>query len=149
MISGFRQHGIALNLTLASLAVGTALTLALVGAGCFIAIGIGLDITYMQMLIILTVVICVISLPISIGGHGVREGIFVLMFAAFGVINVDPQTGNGQEPAVLFSLLFFAIPLIWSLVGGVVYLTFRHNYGPIAKNCMSDELPNLVPPTDN
>jgi len=149
VISGFRQHGIELNLTLASLAVGTALTLALVGAGCFIAIGIGLDITYMQMLIILTVVICVISLPISIGGHGVREGIFVLMFAAFGVINIDPQTGSGQEPAVLFSLLFFAIPLIWSLVGGVVYLTFRHDYGPISKHSVSVELPNLLPPSGN
>ena len=149
VMSGFRQHGIAHNLTLASLAVGTALTLALVEAGCFIAIGIGLNITYMQMLIILTVVICVISLPISIGGHGVREGIFVLMFAAFGVINIDPQTGSGQEPAVLFSLLFFAIPLIWSLVGGVVYLTFRHDYGSISKHSISDELPNLLPPAGN
>lgn len=130
-ISGFRQHGIAPTLTLAALAVGTVLTLALVAAGSCIAIGIGINLTYMQMLIILTVVICVISLPISIGGHGVREGIFVLMFAAFGAINIDRQMGSGQEPAVLFSLLFFAIPLIWSLVGGVVYLSFRHDYGPI------------------
>jgi len=128
-ISGFRQHGIALSSTLAGVAVGAALTLALVAAGICIAIGIGLNVTYLQMLIILTVVICVISLPISIAGHGVREGIFVLMFAAFGVINIDRQTGGGQEAAVLFSLLFFAIPLIWSLVGGIVYLTFRHDYG--------------------
>jgi len=128
-IISFRQHGIALSSTLASFAVGTVLTFALVAAGCCIAIGIGLNVTYMQMLIILTVVILVISLPISIGGHGVREGIFVLMFATFGVINIDQKTGNGQASAVLFSLLFYAIPLIWSLLGGIVYLTFRHEYG--------------------
>ena len=57
----------------------------LVLAGYSIALGIGLHVTYMQLLVIMTVAICVISLPISIGGHGVREGIFVLMFAAFGV----------------------------------------------------------------
>jgi hypothetical protein len=128
VVSGFRQHGVALRLTLAALGVGTVLTLALVAAASCIAIAIGLNVTYPQMLIILAVVICVISLPISIGGHGVREGIFVLMFAAFGAINIDRQTGTGQELAVLFSLLFFAIPLIWSLVGGIVYLAFRHDY---------------------
>lgn len=131
-ISGFRQHGKALTLTLSGLVAGTALTLALVGAGSCIAMGIGLNVTFMQMLIVLTVVICVISLPISIGGHGVREGIFVLMFSVFGAINIDRQTGSGQESAVLFSLLFFAIPLILSLVGGVVYLTFRHDYGAVS-----------------
>jgi uncharacterized protein (TIRG00374 family) len=137
-VSGFRQHGSALTLTLSGLAVGTVLTLALVAAGSCIAIGIGLEVSYMQMLIILTVVICVISLPISIGGHGVREGIFVLMFAAFGVINIDRQTGSGQESAVLFSLLFFAIPLVLSLVGGIVYLTFRHDYGTLVLKPKAD-----------
>ena len=80
------------------------------------------------MLVIITVVICVISLPISIGGHGVREGIFVIMFTAFGLIRLNQQSGAGQETAILFSLLFFAIPLVWSLVGGIVYLSFRHDY---------------------
>lgn len=128
VISGFRQHGSALNMTLASLAVGMVMTVVLVAAGYYIGIGIGLTVIYSQMLVIMTVVICVISLPISIGGHGVREGIFVIMFSAFGVINIDRQLGGGQEAAILFSLLFFAIPLVWSLVGGIVYLSFRHDY---------------------
>jgi uncharacterized protein (TIRG00374 family) len=128
VISGFRQHGVALKLTLASLIAGIVMTAMLIAAGYCIGIGIGLAVTYMQMLVIMTVVICVISLPISIGGHGVREGIFVIMFTAFGVISANRQTGGGQEIAILFSLLFFAIPLIWSLVGGIVYLIFRHDY---------------------
>jgi glycosyltransferase 2 family protein len=113
---------------LASLAVGMVMTAVLVAAGYYIGIGIGLTATYTQMLVIMTVVICVISLPISIGGHGVREGIFVIMFTAFGVTSVNSQLGGVQETAILFSLLFFAIPLLWSLVGGIVYLIFRHDY---------------------
>lgn len=128
VISGFRQHGVALTMTLASLAVGMVMTAVMVAAGYYIGIGIGLTVTYTQMLVIMTVVICVISLPISIGGHGVREGIFVIMFTAFGVTSVNSQLGGVQETAILFSLLFFAIPLIWSLVGGIVYLIFRHDY---------------------
>jgi glycosyltransferase 2 family protein len=129
VVSGFRQHRTARKLTLRGLVAGVALTIVLVAAGYCVAIGIRLNVTYLQMLVIMTVVICVISLPISIGGHGVREGVFVIMFAAFGVIDVNRQTGVGQEPAVLFSLLFFTIPLFWSLIGGIVYLTFRHDYG--------------------
>lgn len=128
VISGFRQHGNVLNMTLASLAIGIIMTAVLVAAGYYIGVGIGLKVTYLQMLVIMTVVICAISLPISIGGHGVREGIFVIMFSAFGVINIDRQLGGGQEAAILFSVLFFAIPLIWSFVGGLVYLSFRHDY---------------------
>jgi uncharacterized protein (TIRG00374 family) len=128
MVSGIRQHGAALNLTLASLLAGIAMTAVLTAACYCIGIGIGLTATYMQMLVILTVVICVISLPISIGGHGVREGIFVVMFATFRVSSEDPQLGDGQETAILFSLLFFAVPLIWSLIGGIVYLSFHHDY---------------------
>jgi hypothetical protein len=126
VVSGFRQHGVALKWTLASVVTGIAVTLALNLAGYCIARGIGLDVTYARLLIITTVVVCVTSLPISIGGHGVREAIFVLMFAAFGVAAVDRSIGSGQELAILFSVLFFTVPLVWSIVGAIVYLTFRH-----------------------
>ena len=128
IVSGFRQHGIALRLTLASIGIAVAVTLGLTLAGFCIAVGIGLDVSYPQLLVILTVAICITSLPISIGGHGVREGIFVIMFAAFGVVSTDASVGAGRETAILFSLLFFAIPLVWSMVGGVIYLVFRHDY---------------------
>jgi uncharacterized protein (TIRG00374 family) len=128
LISGLRQHGSALNLTLASFIAGVTMTAVLIAASYCIGIGIGLTITYLQTLVILTVVICVISLPISIGGHGVREGIFVAMFAAFGVSSENRYSGSGEETAILFSFLFYVIPLIWSLAGGIVYLSFRHDY---------------------
>jgi glycosyltransferase 2 family protein len=125
VVSGFRQHGRAPGLTLGSVAAGIAVTLVLIAGGYCIARGIALPVGYLELLVIITVAICVTSLPISIGGHGVREGIFVLMFAAFGAIALDR---GGSETAILFSVLFFAIPLVWSLAGGVLYLTFRHDH---------------------
>lgn len=128
LIAGFRQHGQSKYLTLKAILSSFVLFFLVFTAGYSIARSIHLDVTYVQILIILSVVTCVISLPISIGGHGIREGAFVIMFAAFGVITIDKQTGAGQEPAILFSILFFTLFLIWSLFGGLVYLTFQHDY---------------------
>jgi uncharacterized protein (TIRG00374 family) len=132
IVSGFRQHGVARRQALASVAAAIVLTLVLILAAYCIAMAIQMQVTYGQLLVIVTVAICVISLPISIGGHGVREGIFALMFAAFGVLTVGESTGAGKASAILFSLLFFALPLVWSLAGGVVYLVFRHDYAQVA-----------------
>ncbi len=125
LIAGFRQHGRSRRLSFEAMACGLAICFIVFTAGYCIALAIHLDVTYMQILTILAIVTCVISLPISIGGHGVREGMFVIMFSAFGIITIDKQTGVGQEPAVLFSILFFALLFVWSLVGGLVYLTFN------------------------
>ncbi len=128
LIAGFRQHGQSIYLTLKAILCSFALFLFFFTAGYSIARAIHLDVTFMQILIILSVVTCVISIPISIGGNGIREGAFVIMFAAFGVITIDKRTGGGQEPAILFSILFFALFSVWSLLGGLVYLIFQHDY---------------------
>jgi hypothetical protein len=130
-VSALRQHRVAPAWTLGAVAVAAALTLALVAAAMCIAIALGIEVTYMQMLILLTIAICVISLPISIGGHGVREGIFVILFGAFGVPGAGGQGASSQEQAVVFSLLFFAVPLVWSVVGGFVYIGYSHDYGRV------------------
>jgi hypothetical protein len=136
VIAGLHQHGVALKLTLASFATGTVMTAVFIAACYCIGVGIGLSVTYLQMLVIMTIVTCVISLPISVGGHGVREGIFVIIFTTSGLISVDQQLATSRETAILFSLLFFAVPMVWSLVGGIVYFSFRHNYG-LAKSVNS------------
>lgn len=57
------------------------------------------------------------ALPISVGGTGVREGLFQsLLHALCGVKEAD---------AVVISLTGFAIILFWGLVGGVIYLFYR------------------------
>ncbi len=132
LVEAFRKHGSSVRLTLEAIACSIAIWFIVYTAGYCIALAMNLKVTYMQILVTLSIVTFVISLPISIGGHGVREGTFVAMFALFGIIAIDRQTGRGQEPAVLFSLLFFGLFLVWSLVGGLAYLTFRHNFETIA-----------------
>lgn len=125
LVAGFRRHGQALRLTVAAIGCSIVIYLIVFLAGLYLGNAVGLRMTYPQVLMILSVVICVISLPISIGGHGVREGAFVLLFAAFGLVSADGHTGAGYETAILYSLLFFALFLVWSLVGGLIYITFR------------------------
>lgn len=127
LIRGFRQHGKSLPLTLEAIACSIAIHLLIFTAGYCIGVAIHLEATYIEVLVVLAVVTCVVSLPISIGGHGVREGAFVLLFAVFG-ITIDQQTRVSQEPAVLFSVLFFLLLSVWSLMGGLVYLTFQRSY---------------------
>jgi uncharacterized membrane protein YbhN (UPF0104 family) len=57
------------------------------------------------------------ALPISIGGHGVREGALAAVLVLFG-----HRAGPGSALSVLV-LAFWAMTVTWSLVGGLVALT--------------------------
>ena len=61
------------------------------------------------------------ALPITPSGLGVRENLFVFMLA-------DPSIAVAATPALSLSLLAYAGSLLWSLVGGVVYLMFREKH---------------------
>jgi glycosyltransferase 2 family protein len=66
---------------------------------------------------ILTIVNMLIALPVSMNGVGVRE----LLFKSFlGLLGLDGNT------AVTFSLTFFVLNLVWSLLGGAFYHLYRH-----------------------
>ena len=66
---------------------------------------------------ILMIVNMLIALPISISGFGVREFFFIKFF---GLLNID------SNHAFAFSLTFFALNLLWSLIGGPFYFLYRH-----------------------
>lgn len=124
-IDGLRHHLKSPRLMAGAAACSVMIQFIVFTAGYCISRSIALEATYFEMLAAISVVTCIISLPISIGGHGVREGAFVVMFAMFGVIAVDHRTGVGEEPAIVFSVLFVALLSIWSLIGGLVYLAFK------------------------
>lgn len=66
---------------------------------------------------VMPIINTIASLPISVGGAGVREGLFqTLLNALFGVPKAD---------AVVISLLGACMVLFWGLVGGVIYLFYR------------------------
>jgi hypothetical protein len=69
----------------------------------------------------LAVAYTVASLPLSIGGHGVREGSLVLVLGWFGLSTSAP----------LLAVAFLALTLLWCAAGGAVYLlSSRPDPGP-------------------
>jgi uncharacterized membrane protein YbhN (UPF0104 family) len=79
-------------------------------------------------LCILPVILFLTAIPVSISGLGIREGLSVLFF---GLAGVPPEQATAMGLAVFF------INLLWSLVGGVVYLTYESrlkrsaNFSPV------------------
>jgi uncharacterized membrane protein YbhN (UPF0104 family) len=82
------------------------------GAKAFAA-GLNLLSIYCVMPIVATVT----ALPISIGGAGLREGLFIQIL---GALYATPES-----IATLVSLSGFMMQVFWSLVGGAVYLGYR------------------------
>ena len=66
---------------------------------------------------ILAMVNMLIALPISISGVGVREQLFTWFFA---LLDID------KAHAVVFSLTFFTLNIVWCLAGGPFYFLYRH-----------------------
>jgi uncharacterized protein (TIRG00374 family) len=82
------------------------------GAKAFAA-GLNLLSIYCVMPIVATVT----ALPISIGGAGLREGLFIQILGAL--------YSTPESIATLVSLSGFMMQVFWSLVGGAVYLGYR------------------------
>jgi uncharacterized protein (TIRG00374 family) len=84
------------------------------------ALARGLDINVPPLLLsmIVPTIICLAALPITPSGLGVRENMYVWMLG-FPEIAVTPTR------ALALSLLAYAGSLLWSVVGGAVYLAFK------------------------
>ncbi|MEI8293714.1 MAG: lysylphosphatidylglycerol synthase transmembrane domain-containing protein [bacterium] len=66
---------------------------------------------------VMPIVATVTALPISVGGAGLREGLFIKIL---GALYQTPES-----IATLVSLSGFMMQVFWSLVGGAVYLAYR------------------------
>ena len=90
-----------------------------------IAIGLGLGLPmgehFRVLLLIVPAIICISALPITPSGIGVRENLYVWLLTAT-AIGIEAKT------ALSLSLLAFAGSLLWSLIGGAVYLAFRSRH---------------------
>jgi uncharacterized protein (TIRG00374 family) len=86
-----------------------------------LAWGLHLKIPPLALFVIVPIVICISALPITPSGLGVRENLFVMMLAT-------PSIGVPETSALSLSLLTLAGSLIWSLVGGVVYVSLKERH---------------------
>jgi uncharacterized membrane protein YbhN (UPF0104 family) len=86
-----------------------------------IAWGLNLTINPIALFVIVPMIICISALPITPSGLGVRESLFVVMLTDVS-IHVDPTR------ALSLSLLAYFGSLIWSVIGGVVYMAFKQKH---------------------
>lgn len=70
---------------------------------------------------VLPIVTTIASMPVSLSGIGVREGLFQKIFATL--------YGTPESLSVMISLTGFLMTVFWGLVGGVVYLVYRPSGG--------------------
>jgi uncharacterized protein (TIRG00374 family) len=83
--------------------------------------GQGLHISPVALFVIVPIIICISAIPITPSGLGVRENLFVFMLT-------DPTIGVPGTSALSLSLLAYAGSFCWSVIGGVVYMTFKERH---------------------
>ncbi len=120
-----RAYGRSLPLSLSALILACLVHLTNFTAAWLIIRSLGLEVDWISAIVMMAIILTTMALPISISGHGVREAMFILMFTLFGLIG-EKAGMRGSEYAVAASFLYFARDLVWSGIGGLVYLTYSH-----------------------
>lgn len=84
----------------------------------FIALSLGININIIYFFIFIPIISAITLLPISVGGLGLRESLFVVYFAKAGVI---------KQLALAMSILSFSFVIFYAAIGGLIYvLTVRY-----------------------
>lgn len=86
-----------------------------------LAWGLGLALELRHLFAIVPMITCMVVIPLTPSGLGVRENLFVLMLAV-------PLIGVEHTAALSLSLLCTAGSLCWSVVGGLVYAGLRQKH---------------------
>ncbi|MBT3306925.1 MAG: flippase-like domain-containing protein, partial [Alphaproteobacteria bacterium] len=82
----------------------------------FLAMGLDLKVTLVDCLTLMPLVVLIMTIPISIGGWGVRETAMVALFGLIGVSN---------EGALVLSVLIGLVGMVSALPGGLIWLLSR------------------------
>jgi len=78
-----------------------------------ISLALGLELKFHVFIFIIPFIVLAASVPVTIGGIGIRENALVFAITSFGI---------AQGQATLFSLIILAIILIIGMMGGMIYL---------------------------
>ena len=81
---------------------------------------LGVDVPLMVFFALFPVITVIAAIPLTPGSLGVRESLFVTLFAAVQI---------GDETAMSLSLLVYAGSLVWSLFGGAIFLGYAAGEG--------------------
>jgi hypothetical protein len=78
---------------------------------------LSVDITTGALLTVMPIILTLASMPISVGGTGVREGLFAALLV--------PLCNVPQAEAFTLSLTGFILTAVWGMIGGLIYLLYR------------------------
>ena len=106
----FSQHRQALAL---SAGLSLFLQFAIVYYHYLIAQQLDISISFLELLVFIPIIVVVTMLPISLGGLGLKEGLWIYLFV---------RVGNSAEEALVLSLVITAFSWILSLPGAIILL---------------------------
>jgi uncharacterized protein (TIRG00374 family) len=118
LLRQFAHHPSALIL---SLGLSLALMLAIVYYHYLIAQQLHILVSYFELIVFIPIITVVTLLPISLGGLGIKEGLWIYLFSRVGI---------SIEQALLLSLTMTGLALMISLPGGVILLMDALNQSP-------------------
>ncbi len=111
-----------------------------------LAMGLELSVTWLDCLVLVPPVLMIMTVPISIGGWGVRETAMVSMFGLIGV---------PSEGALVLSVLFGLVGIALTIPGGLVWLATRDKgenmdfkTPDLASETTSEEVENPIAPSN-
>jgi len=110
LLRKFAQNRTALAL---SMGLSMLLQLAIVYYHYLVAQQLKIPISYLQLLVFIPIIVVVTLLPISLGGLGLKEGLWVYLFTRIGLTT---------EQALLLSLTITALSWLLSLPGALILL---------------------------
>lgn len=86
-----------------------------------LARSLGLPLPWVEVCLAMSVAYAATVLPVSVGGHGIREGALLGMLALLGLLPDDAA----KQLALLLAVLVWAVSVLWSLAGGFALLFAR------------------------
>jgi len=127
VLMGYKNHrDILVKIFSISLVVQTGVIIS-----CYVlSRGLGIDVGLAYFFLFIPLSIVVSMLPISVAGLGIREGAFVYLFT---------KVGATKEEAITLSLMWFAMMVIVSLIGGVEFLRTGGKKGGITETPLEVE----------
>ncbi len=117
-LAACRALGRAQGLLWRALGVSVVLTLVCILQLLTLVWGYGLRVPLLPVALIIPSVICLSALPVTPNGLGVRDNLYLYLLSL-------PEVGVSPNTAVAISLVAYAGSLVWSALGGGIYVLRR------------------------
>ncbi len=125
-----RSLGRARGLLLKTVLLSIALTVVCVLQMLTLLWGYGASVPLTPLFFVVPAVICISALPVTPNGLGVRDNLYLYLLSL-------PEVGVEPGTAIAASLVAYAASLVWSVVGGVIYVVMRRQ--PDLIDAVADE----------